>query len=168
VPLTAPREAKVREKRQSMSSVELVTVSDLFWLAAIPILHPLTTLHSFCSQGGTNCTDGSTPYSGLIEGSDGNFYGATYQGGANIYYGSVYKIIPGGALSTVYSFCSVGGFSCTDGSYPYAGLVQGSGVAALSEPTGGVAPATYSITATYSGDSSDVTSTSTAIPVMVQ
>jgi len=41
----------------------------------------LTTLYSFCSQ--SNCADGSSPYSGLIQDTNGTFYGATYEGGAN-------------------------------------------------------------------------------------
>ncbi|MGA2537532.1 MAG: choice-of-anchor tandem repeat GloVer-containing protein [Terracidiphilus sp.] len=39
----------------------------------------LTTLHSFCSE--KNCADGETPYAGLFQATDGNFYGTTYQGG---------------------------------------------------------------------------------------
>ena len=38
-----------------------------------------TVLYNFCSESG--CTDGSEPEAGLIQGTDGNFYGATYQGG---------------------------------------------------------------------------------------
>jgi len=41
----------------------------------------LTTLHSFCSQ--SNCTDGEYPEAGLIQATNGNFYGTTYEGGAN-------------------------------------------------------------------------------------
>jgi YVTN family beta-propeller protein/uncharacterized repeat protein (TIGR03803 family) len=80
----------------------------------------LTTLYSFCSQSG--CTDGYLPYAGLIQGTDGNFYGTTLLGGANLY-GTVFKITPGGTLTTLYSFCSQSG--CTDGFEPQAGLVQG-------------------------------------------
>jgi YVTN family beta-propeller protein/uncharacterized repeat protein (TIGR03803 family) len=80
----------------------------------------LTTLYSFCSQSG--CTDGETPYAGLIHGTDGNFYGTTLLGGANGA-GTVFKITPGGTLTTLYSFCSQSG--CTDGAEPFAGLIQG-------------------------------------------
>ncbi len=79
----------------------------------------LTTLYSFCSQ--SNCTDGYEPYAGLVQGSDGNFYGTTYLGGAHSY-GEVFRITPNGSLTVLYSFCSQSG--CTDGDYPFAGLIQ--------------------------------------------
>lgn len=82
----------------------------------------LTTLHSFCSQG-PPCTDGSYPYAGLVQATNGDLYGTTYSGGANNA-GTVFKITPNGTLKTLYSFCSQP--SCTDGGYPYAGLVQAS------------------------------------------
>src|SRR5208337_2819999 len=81
----------------------------------------LTTLYSFCSVGGTACTDGSGPQAGLIQATDGNFYGATYDGGANGS-GTVFKITPKGTRTTLHSFCSQTG--CTDGYYPWAGLIQ--------------------------------------------
>ena len=79
----------------------------------------LTTLYSFCSQSG--CTDGAGPYAGLVQATNGDFYGTTQLGGANSR-GTVFKINPSGTLTTLYSFCSQGG--CTDGAYPYAGLIQ--------------------------------------------
>jgi uncharacterized repeat protein (TIGR03803 family) len=78
----------------------------------------LTTLYSFCSQ--TNCPDGIYP-TGLIQASDGNFYGTTQFGGANRY-GTVFRITPHGKLTTLYSFCSQ--TNCTDGSVPFGPLVQ--------------------------------------------
>ena len=57
----------------------------------------LTTLYSFCSEGGTACTDGEDPSAGLIQGSDGNFYGTTYAGGANDW-GTVFEV--GASLPT--------------------------------------------------------------------
>jgi len=80
----------------------------------------LTTLYSFCSQ--SECTDGAHPEGGLVQAADGNFYGTTQLGGANGGYGTVFKVTPSGALTTLYSFCSQTG--CTDGSAPAAGLLQ--------------------------------------------
>lgn len=40
----------------------------------------LTTLHSFCSR--RNCADGNDPGAGLIQATDGNFYGTTGEGGS--------------------------------------------------------------------------------------
>jgi uncharacterized repeat protein (TIGR03803 family) len=81
----------------------------------------LTTLYSFCAQ--TNCNDGNGPEAGLVQGTDGNFYGTTYAGGVSAL-GTVFKITGAGALTTLYSFCPLG-FSCADGIAPVAGLVQG-------------------------------------------
>ncbi len=88
----------------------------------------LTTLYSFCAQSA--CEDGEMPLAGLVQGSDGNFYGTTYCGGTStattpacggLGAGTVFKITPAGVLTTLYSFCVQSG--CTDGEYPTAGLV---------------------------------------------
>ena len=80
----------------------------------------LTTLYSFCSQ--TGCTDGFNPYAGLVQATNGNFYGTTGSGGANGFGGTVFEITPAGTLTTLYSFCSQP--SCTDGELPEARLVE--------------------------------------------
>jgi uncharacterized repeat protein (TIGR03803 family) len=79
----------------------------------------ITALYSFCAVSG--CTDGANPESPLIQATDGNYYGTTHLGGANNG-GTVYRITPGGTLTTLYSFCAQAG--CADGQYPYAGLFQ--------------------------------------------
>jgi uncharacterized repeat protein (TIGR03803 family) len=84
----------------------------------------LTTLHRFCTQSSA-CTDGSFPQGSLVQGTDGNFYGMTSEGGVNCSpygCGTVFKITSGGVLTTLYSFCSQP--DCTDGSAPEAGLIQ--------------------------------------------
>ncbi len=48
---------------------------------------------------------GTSPYSGLIQASDGNFYGFTNDGGANNG-GTVFRVTPGGALSLLLSLDS--------------------------------------------------------------
>jgi uncharacterized repeat protein (TIGR03803 family) len=85
-----------------------------------------TVLYSFCSQ--TNCTDGETPYAGLIEDSAGNLYGTTYFGGVsvspdNLGSGVVFKVDGTGGYSVLYNFCSQ--TNCVDGASPwYAGLIE--------------------------------------------
>jgi uncharacterized repeat protein (TIGR03803 family) len=77
----------------------------------------LTTIYSFCAK--SKCTDGSTPYGGVVLGNDGNFYGTTFAGGSKGY-GTVYKVTPQGTLTTLHSF------TLTDGANPYDSLVLAS------------------------------------------
>jgi uncharacterized repeat protein (TIGR03803 family) len=79
----------------------------------------LTTLYSFCSQA--NCTDGYLPVAGLVQGTNGNFYGTTAGDGTKGN-GTFFSITPSGILTTLYSFCSQ--TNCTDGAGP-TGIVQG-------------------------------------------
>jgi uncharacterized repeat protein (TIGR03803 family) len=74
-----------------------------------------TTLYQFCAQPA--CADGRAPVGGLLEGSDGNLYGATAGGGANDA-GTVFAITPGGALTTLHSF------NTADGANVSAALIQ--------------------------------------------
>lgn len=90
----------------------------------------LTTLYSFCSVG-ANCLDGSSAYGGIVEGTDGNFYGTTWQGGMNSSRfcfngnsgcGTVYRVTPAGVMTTVYNFCSAP--ECADGFKPLGRMMQ--------------------------------------------
>jgi uncharacterized repeat protein (TIGR03803 family) len=79
----------------------------------------LTSLHSFGLV--TNASGGwRNSNSGLVQGTDGNFYGTTENGGTNNQ-GTVFKISAYGNFTRLYSF--TGGY---DGGSTYAGLVQGS------------------------------------------
>lgn len=77
----------------------------------------LTTIYRFCSESG--CADGLIPYAGLVQASDGSFYGTTSSGNARGFYGTVFRITSGGALTTLHTFDD------TDGTNPYGALVQG-------------------------------------------
>jgi uncharacterized repeat protein (TIGR03803 family) len=79
----------------------------------------LTNLYSFTGQA-----DGGYPVSGLIQGSDGNFYGTTLEGGWRPSWGTVFRISPGGTLTTLYMFNGPYG-DPSDGAFPNSGLVQG-------------------------------------------
>jgi uncharacterized repeat protein (TIGR03803 family) len=85
----------------------------------------LTSIYSFCAQGTppSDCPDGYQPMAPLIQASNGDLYGTTLRGGANNY-GTVFKVTTGGALTTIYSFCSLSG--CADGVEPYGPLFQAS------------------------------------------
>jgi uncharacterized repeat protein (TIGR03803 family) len=81
----------------------------------------LMTLYNFCSQGG-ECTDGSGPSAPLMQATDGSFYGTTQFGGIDGYDGTVFRVTPDGALTTIHTFCSES--NCADGYNPVAGLIQ--------------------------------------------
>jgi uncharacterized repeat protein (TIGR03803 family) len=77
-------------------------------------LGAVTPVYSFTGP------DGSSPYAAVIQARDGNLYGTTAYGG--LYgNGTVFRITTNGIRTTLYSF---GGGS--DGSFPYAGLIQAS------------------------------------------
>jgi uncharacterized protein (TIGR03437 family) len=95
----------------------------------------LTLLYTFGTKSSASATlaDGANPIAGLIQATDGNFYGVTASGGIagcqgnlNIFLvggcGTIFKITPTGTLTTLYSF----GATPTDGFVPGAGLIQAS------------------------------------------
>jgi uncharacterized repeat protein (TIGR03803 family) len=88
----------------------------LLLCVATAIASPAQTFETLVNFDGPN---GATPvYPGLVQGLDVNLYGTTLGGGANAS-GTVFKMTPGGSLTTLYSFCSQ--TNCTDGSLPQAG-----------------------------------------------
>ena len=61
---------------------------------------------TFTSLISFNRTNGAIPaFGALIQGIDGNLYGATSEGGANAG-GTLFKITGNGQLTTFYSFCA--------------------------------------------------------------
>ncbi len=75
----------------------------------------LTTIYTFCPQAG--CADGWGPVGTLVRAANGDLYGLTQLGGTGN--GTVFKITPAGALTTLHSFAG------PDGASPNA-LIQGS------------------------------------------
>ncbi len=76
-----------------------------------------TNLYSFIGPP----SDGRNPDDGLMQGSDGNFYGTTQSGGTSDH-GTIFRISPSGSYTNLHSFGSFAG----DGIEPDAGLIQGS------------------------------------------
>ncbi len=73
----------------------------------------VTTVYSFAGS------DGDLPEGGVIQATDGNFYGTTASGGLNGL-GTVFQLTAGGTLTTLYAFAG------SDGVSPQASLVQAS------------------------------------------
>jgi uncharacterized repeat protein (TIGR03803 family) len=73
----------------------------------------LTTLHNFFESAG-----GLQPSAALVQATDGNFYSTTASGGANGD-GTVFRITPGGTLTTLHNFDG------SDGKSIFNALVQG-------------------------------------------
>jgi uncharacterized repeat protein (TIGR03803 family) len=84
-----------------------------------------TVLYSFCAQSG--CTDGASPFGGLVFDQEGNLYGTTGAGG--VYNrdcnpegcGVVFKLTPKGKETVLHSFCRR--TNCADGWLPLGGLI---------------------------------------------
>jgi uncharacterized repeat protein (TIGR03803 family) len=74
---------------------------------------PLADVWNFSGGG-----DGGAPYSGLIQASDGDFYGTTSRGGA-FAAGTAYKVTAGGVRATLHVRQRI------DGAYPGAGIEAG-------------------------------------------
>ncbi len=96
----------------------------------------LKVLHRFADTGTTasGYALGATPRAELVQASDGNFYGTTASGGRYLCpngfggmtgCGTVFRMTPAGAVTTLYSFPydSAAG-NAPNGAFPTAGLIQ--------------------------------------------
>jgi uncharacterized repeat protein (TIGR03803 family) len=86
-------------------------------LATTAVTLPAQTFKSLDSFDNT---DAAFPWATLVQGNDGNLYGTTQNGGntaCTLGCGTIFKITPNGKLTTF-------SFDGTNGSQPYAGLVQ--------------------------------------------
>ena len=89
----------------------------------------LTTLHNFGAvTGSTTNPDGAVPEAGLVQGSDGRFYGPA-AGGGPLGGGAVFALTPAGVFTDLYDFTnsdpSEGGKPDRTPYRPAAALVQG-------------------------------------------
>jgi uncharacterized repeat protein (TIGR03803 family) len=72
----------------------------------------VTMIHAFSGS------DGATPFAMLLIANDGRLYGTTFRGGTSDH-GTIFSVDPGGA-----DFQSLHAFNGTDGSDPFAGLIE--------------------------------------------
>jgi len=73
----------------------------------------ITTLHIFCPT--LPCADGQDP-TGIVEASDGKFYGTATHGGGRLDEGTIFRISPTGKFELLHTFCSAA--NCADGGIP--------------------------------------------------
>jgi uncharacterized repeat protein (TIGR03803 family) len=66
----------------------------------------LTVLHNFDASNGSR--DGNKPFAGLVQATDGKFYGVTSAGGT-LGYGTIYRISATGSYVVLYNFDNVTG-----------------------------------------------------------
>jgi uncharacterized repeat protein (TIGR03803 family) len=88
-----------------------------------------SVLYNFCAGSNSECQDGADPTSQLTFDADGNLYGTTSLGGANVGHvvgGTVFELSPTAnewSLTTLYSFCANSKSRiCPDGDQPQAGV----------------------------------------------
>ena len=87
-----------------------------------------------------NINNGGYPHAGLTLGKDGNFYGTTYGGGSSQAWGTVFKVITNGTLTTLFSFPNTYG---SYGAYPNALTLGNDGNFYGTTSYGGITTPTY-------------------------
>ena len=87
-------------------------------------MSPIASAQTFKVLDSFDGADGYQPYTGLVQGVNGNLYGTSLFGGGNsacgFGCGTVFQITSTGNLTMLYSFCAQTG--CTDGAIPHAAL----------------------------------------------
>ena len=78
-------------------------------------------------------TGGQGSSTGVVQATDGNFYGAA--GGGTYGAGQIFRMSPSGELTTIYSFCSQP--LCADGAYPGPAPILGTDGALYGVTDGG-------------------------------
>jgi uncharacterized repeat protein (TIGR03803 family) len=112
------------ENSKSLVNIGLVLAcaSLIFSLAVCVRAQTFTRIAAFPANG----LEGNGPYAGVVQGTDGSFYGTTCCGGPHNSYGDgvFFRATPSGTLTDLYNFCSLR--QCADGDNPISAPVLGS------------------------------------------
>jgi uncharacterized repeat protein (TIGR03803 family) len=106
---------RTRTNQPGVTPVLLAGYTLVMWLFT-PCVRGDITLTTVVFFAGTN---GANPWTGVVQGSDSNFYGTTFDGGP-AQAGTVFKVTPDGKLTTLHSFTAG-----NDGDLPACGLARG-------------------------------------------
>lgn len=102
---------------KSILSATLFVTAAVLCAAVLAQAQTVSTIYNFTDSP----TSGANPwYVTLVQGTNGNFYGTTYNGGKYVS-GTIFDVTPGGQQKILYSF----GGSANDGAYPTGGLTLG-------------------------------------------
>lgn len=112
---TTTTTTRTRTGRSTVALLAFALTGMLATFATRPAQAQFTFQNVFSFYG----ADGTQPLAGLLQASDGNFYGTTRFGGANGA-GTIFKMTPSGAYDVLHAFAGT-----SDGAGPYASLIQG-------------------------------------------
>lgn len=104
---------ELRECRRRCMQVAMV-----FSIAAVARAQSGTQQVEYTYEAQANCNTVESPDCGLMQASDGNFYGTAVNGGAD-QYGAIFRLTSSGTYTVIYSFTNG-----MDGSFPESDLVE--------------------------------------------
>ncbi len=111
------RQKPLRTSFQSICRTTMLAAAALLCAAALAQAQTVTTIYNFADNG----ISGANPwYVTLVQGTNGNLYGTTYNGGANLQ-GTVFNVTTSGQLKIIHNF----GTTTADGAFPTGGLTLG-------------------------------------------
>jgi len=100
--------------------------------SALLLLCALTAIalpaQSFMTMYNFGKSDGMNPYAGMIQATDGNYYGTTMMGGKGTGSGdgTIFRMTPNGVMTTIYKFsCPEKDYTCENGNEPMGTLLLG-------------------------------------------
>src|SRR5450755_723457 len=93
------RQQSLRTSFQSICRTIMLAAAALLCAAAVAQAQTVTTIYNFADNG----ISGANPwYVTLVQGTNGNLYGTTYNGGANLQ-GTVFNVTTTGSQKITYS-----------------------------------------------------------------
>lgn len=106
-----------RTSLKSIFRATFLAAAAVLCAALVAPAQTVTTIYNFAD----NRASGANPwYVTLVQGTNGNLYGTTYNGGKDLF-GTVFNVTDSGSQKIIYSFTG----TATDGAFPTGGLTLG-------------------------------------------